>query len=278
MMQKIRAAIALMLAFAAPLCAQSGPKRRPLPYQYGRVILNNYTTDKTWVAPVVFDHWRHRAKFTCRLCHVDIGFMMKAGGTGIRAADNMSGYYCGACHGGKALFDGNGKALNDGKPVFAACSNSMTENDRLRCERCHSQGISDKSDADFLRFAQPLPKERFGNGLDWQQAEEQGMIHPVDIVKGISMAKKPMALPKEKEQLLTAKVVTMPNIIFSHQKHTVWNGCESCHPDPFASVKKGELSYTMSSIFQGKFCGTCHTSVAFPLTNCQRCHSTPVGP
>jgi len=33
---------------------------------------------------VVFDHWLHRAKFTCRLCHVDIGFAMKAEATDIR--------------------------------------------------------------------------------------------------------------------------------------------------------------------------------------------------
>ena len=278
MMQQLRTAIVLILALSAPICAQTGAKRRPLPYQYGRVIINNYSSDKTALAPVVFDHWRHRAKFTCRLCHVDIGFMMKAGGTGIRAADNQSGYYCGSCHSGKVLFDGSGKMLNDGNPVFAACSSTMAENDRLRCERCHSQGISEKSDTDFLHFAQPLPKERFGNGLDWQQAEEQGMIHPVDFVKGVSMHKKPLLLPKEKEQVLVPKVVTMPNIIFSHQKHTVWNGCESCHPDIFVSVKKGETNYSMSSIFQGKFCGVCHNSVAFPLSNCQRCHSTPVGP
>ena len=276
-MQRMRVAFALILAVSAPIIAQSGAKRRPLPYQYGRVIINNYSTDKTSLAPVVFDHWRHRAKFTCRLCHVDVGFMMKAGGTGIRAADNRGGYYCGACHSGKVLYDGSGKALNDGKPVFAACD-TATEQDRARCDRCHSQGISERTDSDFLRFAQPLPKERFGNGLDWQQAEALAMIRPVDAVRGISMQKKPLALPKEKEQLLVSKVVTMPNIIFSHQKHTVWNGCELCHPEIFVSVKKGETNYTMSSIFQGKFCGVCHNSVAFPLTNCQRCHSTPVGP
>jgi hypothetical protein len=28
-----------------------------------------------------FRHWLHRSKYTCRLCHVDIGFAMEAGGT-----------------------------------------------------------------------------------------------------------------------------------------------------------------------------------------------------
>lgn len=34
-----------------------------------------------------------------RLCHVDIGFAMKANETGITADDNASGNYCGTCHG-----------------------------------------------------------------------------------------------------------------------------------------------------------------------------------
>ena len=56
---------------------------------------------KPGMAPVVFDHWLHRKNFTCRLCHVDIGFGMTAGSTKIRAVDNMKGYYCGTCHNGR---------------------------------------------------------------------------------------------------------------------------------------------------------------------------------
>jgi hypothetical protein len=47
--------------------AQTGvKKRRPLPFEFGRVIINNYS-ERYHIAPVVFDHWLHRAKFTCRL-------------------------------------------------------------------------------------------------------------------------------------------------------------------------------------------------------------------
>ena len=48
------------------------------PADYGRVVINN-ASQKAGLAPVVFDHWLHRAKYTCRLCHIDIGFGMKAG-------------------------------------------------------------------------------------------------------------------------------------------------------------------------------------------------------
>jgi len=60
------------------------------PADYGRVVINN-SSAKGGVAPVVFDHWLHRAKYTCRLCHVDIGFGLKANATGITAADNAKG-------------------------------------------------------------------------------------------------------------------------------------------------------------------------------------------
>ena len=47
--------------------AQTGvKKRRPLPFEYGRVVIDNYSK-RYRLAPVVFDHWLHRAKFTCRL-------------------------------------------------------------------------------------------------------------------------------------------------------------------------------------------------------------------
>jgi c(7)-type cytochrome triheme protein len=71
---------------------------------------------------------------------------------------------------------------------------------------------------------------------------------------------------------LNPAVKGLPDIIFSHRKHTVWNGCEVCHPDIFAGVKKGATKYSMLDINEGKYCGTCHRSVAFPLQDCQRCH------
>jgi c(7)-type cytochrome triheme protein len=262
-------ALALLPALAAPDSSQDTvvKKRRPLPYEYGRIVLNSYS-GKSALAPVVFDHWRHRAKFTCRVCHVDIGFAMKTGATGINASDNMRGYYCGACHNGKSIFDG--------KTLFAACSRTLSDEDRPQCERCHSYGRDSSGDSDFLRFAQALPKERFGNGLDWQQAEELGMIHPLDFVNGISIKRKSLTI--QQDFALNPKLQSMPDIIFSHKKHTVWNGCELCHPEIFVGVKRGTTRYSMVGIFEGKYCGVCHNTVAFPLTDCQRCHSKPMQP
>jgi c(7)-type cytochrome triheme protein len=235
-------------------------KRRPLPYEYGRVILNNYS-EKAGLSPVVFDHWFHRSQFTCRLCHVDVGFTMETGSTGIKATDNMQGYYCGSCH--------NGKMAYKDRKVFGSCEEESSVNDIKRCERCHSLGKKVKRQHDFREFTRKLPRERLGNGVDWEKAEAEGKIKLLDFIEGVSIKRNPLAEIKDFE--LDAKVEGMPDIIFSHKKHTVWNGCEVCHPEIF-DVKRGETKYSMVDISQGKFCGVCHRTVAFPILDCQRCH------
>src|ERR1022692_3193580 len=42
-------------------------KKRPLPYEYSRVVIDN-DSDKADRAPVVVEQWIHRSKFTCRFC------------------------------------------------------------------------------------------------------------------------------------------------------------------------------------------------------------------
>lgn len=261
--------IAILIVSLLPLAAQAQQgvkKRRPLPFEYGRAIIGSPFRAPT-LPDVQFDHWLHRAKYTCRLCHVDLGFAMKKNGTGITPDDNIKGYYCGACH--------NKKTLSDGQPIFGACIKVPTPDEqRDRCPRCHSVGEKVKPKYDFNAFVANFPKERFGNGVDWEKAEEQGLIKPADFLEGVSIARKPMTTPKDFE--LGAKVGGMPDIIFSHQKHTLWSGCEGCHPEIFSGVKKGATKYSMIENFEGKFCGQCHLNAAFPMTDCQRCHSKPV--
>jgi c(7)-type cytochrome triheme protein len=267
MNKKTLIALAVILIFCGQAFSQTGTKKkRPLPYEYGQVIISNYS-EKADLSPVVFEHWLHRSKYTCRVCHVDIGFAMKAGTTGIKAVDNQRGFYCGTCHNGKMV-------SADGKTVFQACSKKVSYDDEKRCVRCHSLGQNVARDYDFFEFSKPLPKERFGNGIDWEKAEELGLIKPVSLLEGVSIPRKSLIV--QKDFALNPKVEGMPDIIFSHKKHTVWNGCELCHPDIFMGVKRGATQYSMVDISQGKSCGACHTSVAFPLTDCQRCHSKPV--
>lgn len=264
-MRKLLYACLVLLSMVGLAWAEGGvKKKKPLPYDYGAVTINNYSVQQG-IAPVVFDHWVHRQYFTCRLCHVDIGFGMKANTTEIHAVDNNKGFFCGTCH--------NGKMVHNGQKVFAACASEYPPEDYPRCLRCHLLEPSSAKKEAFYKFAEKMPRETFGNGINWEKAEKDGLIRLIDYIEGVSVKKAQMKV--QPDFALQAGISGIPDIIFSHSKHTLWNGCELCHPDIFVGVKKGTTKYTMTDFFEGKYCGACHVNVAFPLTYCQRCHSTP---
>jgi c(7)-type cytochrome triheme protein len=265
-MKRILLLACFLFIFIGLALGQTGvKKKRALPHEFGNVIIGNYS-EKAGLAPVEFSHWLHRGIYTCRLCHVDLAFGMKAGSSNIKAADNKKGFYCGTCH--------NGKMLYKDKPIFASCLPQYTQEDAKRCERCHSVGRNVIGDYDFYSFTKKLPKERFGNGIDWEKAETSGLIKLIDFIEGVSVQRQ--ALMVKKDFTINTKVEGMADITFSHTKHTVWCGCELCHPEIFVGVKKGLTKYTMAEIYEGKYCGVCHVKVAFPLLDCQRCHTKPV--
>lgn len=266
-MRRATAIAIALLMIPALAAAQAGTKkRRPLPPEFGRVLIGTDYSDQRF-PDAQFDHWLHRAKFTCRVCHVDIGFAMKPNATGIKKDDIVAGFYCGACH--------NGKMPHEGRTVFAACADSFTDEEKqTRCLRCHSGGQKGRQQYDFFAFVKDLPKERFGNGVGWQEAEDTGKIKPQDFVEGLSFKCRAIEIPKDID--IGAKVPGMNEIIFSHKKHSVWSGCEGCHPEIFSGIQKGLTKYSMMEIFEGKYCGQCHLNVAFPMIDCQRCHTKPV--
>ncbi len=153
------------------------PEPAPGPSEYGKVILDNYAGAEP--GAVVFDHWLHRSKFTCRVCHVDVGFAMEAKATGINAKTNHEGYQCAACHDGKKSFDG--------KTIFAACSDAT--NDK-RCDRCHSLGKKGARKYEYKEFTAKFPKSFYG--VNWEAAAKSGVIKPVDFVVGLYVKKAPI--------------------------------------------------------------------------------------
>jgi c(7)-type cytochrome triheme protein len=252
-------ALLLLLSASFVLAQTFGVRKRaPRPDEFGSVIMDNYPDNKK-TNPVVFKHWLHRAKFTCRLCHVDLGFAMVAGETGIREVDNEHGLYCGACH--------------NGSVAFAAVEKTELNEEVQHCDRCHSQGKDVEFKYDFYEFVEGFPKARFGNRVDWIKAEEQGLIELSDYLEGVSLRREP--LTAQEERTIQTKVEAMPGIIFSHKLHTVWNGCELCHPQIFP-IRAADRAYHMQDNFNGAYCGACHGSVAFTTQDCQLCHSEPV--
>lgn len=100
MMKRIRlaAGYALSAAVAAWVLLFTGiPEAKA---EYGDVVINNYS-DKAGVRPAVFPHWFHRIRFTCKVCHADLGFKFKAGGNDITMGKIVDGQFCGGCHNGE---------------------------------------------------------------------------------------------------------------------------------------------------------------------------------
>lgn len=72
----------------------------PVQAEYGDIVLNKYS-DKSQIRPVIFPHWFHRIRYRCKICHGDLGFKLKAGGSDINMLKIINGEYCGACHNGQ---------------------------------------------------------------------------------------------------------------------------------------------------------------------------------
>jgi c(7)-type cytochrome triheme protein len=216
----------------------------PPPEEYGNVLISRASAAGK-VKPVSFSHWIHRQRHTCRVCHFELQFNFEANTTEITEEANRAGMFCGACHDGKDLF-GHEKPED--------------------CERCHNGDL--RRGAERFGPLWRLPEARYGNRIDWNAALEGSLITPV---------KKLTIDPSDEVGfsntiLLEAEWSLAPNATFPHGKHTKWLDCNDCHPNLFNIKKKFTAGLRMERIIAREYCGVCHGSVAFPLTDCRRCH------
>ena len=234
---------ALLLVPAAAWGHFFFPSPQP-PEEYGNLLISRGTADQD-IQPVSFSHWRHRQKHTCRVCHFELQFGMEANSTEITEAANRAGMFCGACHDGKDLFG------------------HIDEKD---CEKCHNGDL--RRGVEHFWPLWRLPQSRFGNQIDWVAALEGGSIKPVH--KLWDNPSQDMGF--EDVLRLEAEWSGAPYAIFPHRKHTAWLDCNDCHPYIFNIKKKFTKGFRMTRNIEGEFCGVCHTKVAFPMTDCERCH------
>jgi len=114
-----------------------------------------------------------------------------------------------------------------------------------------------------------LPKSNAGNRIDWVKSLQSGAIAPrVDI-----------ADPNKQKQVMDLDIIrevkgSMPDVVYPHKQHTEWLDCAQCHPKIFVP-KKGGNAISMAAILMGQYCGACHGKVAFPVSECTKCHSKP---
>ncbi len=117
-----------------------------------------------------------------------------------------------------------------------------------------------------LEALKTLPTATFGNGVNWVAALNKHQINPrADQFGSKEQFTLDMNIPME-------VAGTMNNVLFPHKAHTAWLDCSNCHPDIF-QMKRGGNPITMKKINSGEYCGVCHGKVAFPIADCNRCHS-----
>ena len=225
-----------------------GLPKLPPPEEYGDVIIDRYSADKKMM-PVIFSHWVHRPKYTCRVCHVELDFSMKAGDTGIMCSGGTAnGKFCTVCHDGKISFapkDAEGK----------------------NCDRCHNANAGPNTKK-FDELKAKMPKSGYGDGIDWSKALLDGVVKPKKSLKDENF----QSMVIDKKLSLEAEMGGIPPAVFPHKVHAEWNDCDMCHPDIFNIKKKTTKHFSMNRILKREFCGVCHLRIAFPLDDCKRCH------
>lgn len=113
-----------------------------------------------------------------------------------------------------------------------------------------------------------LPPDTAGNKVDWNKAllgkhiEPRSNVHPEAKVQTLDL------------DVIMKRTGEMPMVRFPHKQHSLWLDCANCHDKLFAT-KAGASNVNMMQILSGQKCGLCHGAVAFPLTECQRCHTVP---
>lgn len=117
-----------------------------------------------------------------------------------------------------------------------------------------------------------LPRDKYGL-IDWAKIVNSNMIKPKPSLDPTEEEMEPMDM----DVLIEAKGDYVDDVIYPHKIHTYWLKCEVCHPNIFIPAA-GQNNITMVGIVNGQWCGRCHSKIAFPLTDCKRCHSSPKKP
>lgn len=120
-----------------------------------------------------------------------------------------------------------------------------------------------------LQAFDALPKAIGGNQIDWVKSLQDRLIAPrADRVdQKAEMAVLDLNIVREVKG-------SMPDVVYPHKQHTEWLDCSNCHPAIFVP-QKGANQISMAAILLGQKCGVCHGKVAFPVSDCKRCHSKP---
>ena len=155
--------------------------------------------------------------------------------------------------------------------IMITASTSYAESKR-KWATLEKDGLHDPSNPAINELQQPaealsmLVYDYTGNKVRWVAALQKRQITPRASIKQDS------GVPVLDLDIIMDKTGGMPMVRFPHRPHTEWLDCVNCHDELFyPEVDKNPINMTV--ILQGEYCGRCHGAVAFPLTECNRCHS-----
>lgn len=218
---------------------------------YGTIVMTSPSTEAE-MKPAVFNHWSHRAKYTCRVCHLNLEFNMKAGDPEFSRDGYHSEKYCGACHNGKTTFT-------------TKCG------PKFECPKCHMEDLKVQEQS-FAKIAAPLPRAAFGNGIDWGKALRDRKITPRNSLGDENTT---MPIPEKLRQPINfGSTSRQSDVKFSHEQHSAELDCSACHPELFNIKHKVPDNFSTEANHSGSFCSACHLKVAFPINDCRRCHQS----
>jgi len=237
----------------------------------GNFVMDNHEKElkEAGLAPVIYPHWVHRIWYDCSVCHQDI-FVMKRWRNDITKEKIQAGKQCGVCHNGTIAFG----ATNEDE-----------------CDRCH---IAGKPEAERLHNANQVDHKHIAKiakqvGAEWNAEKLPGgkiLVDEYGFIDWLTLKKKGVFKPIESleegykqeirdNQILFVSKSKLENVLFSHNVHSSWIKCESCHPAIFKENLKNKVKMVRMS--KGENCGYCHGKVSFTFADCKRCHSQKKG-
>jgi c(7)-type cytochrome triheme protein len=214
---------------------------------------------------VKFPHAPHTRWLPCESCHTEI-FPMAGGQTTITMADIAKGKYCGTCHGSLTFGPkecGRCHARREELPLDVTLKGNMgvkfphaPHTRWLPCESCHTKIFPMAGGQTTITMADIAKGKYCGtcHGKIVFATTECGRCHE----------------PRAELALDVSLKGVMP-VTFPHAPHTRWLPCESCHTKLFP-MAAGTTEITMDGLSKGKYCGACHGSMAFAISECTRCH------
>ena len=239
--------LAVSLSTAHALRARWNLPPLPPMEKFGDVLIQG-TSHRNGQRSVLFSHVIHRVRHTCRVCHLELGFAMKADGTTFDGRKNHGGNFCGACHDGKESFD---------------------QSEEGRCGTCHNGGEREKGwERSVYRAIYGFPEAEFGNEVDWTRALSDDLLSPRQSILEEDFE----GDDYDESYVLQSDYESIAPVTFSHKSHLRWLDCDICHPDIFDYDEPRLGRFDKKTMIAGKSCGACHLKVAFPLDDCHRCH------